>query len=281
MNEYPCVARNVNAFVRQVVRYVNSGHYFFVRCLMKDRKNQIRPEEVDELMIKKYGIARKRWQRKRRHLKEKAGIHYIRFGRLYVLMLSKGKHEAFYRDHGNSKLDIRRKSMEVFSYSIKHSYSVREKREKVFVRLNDQERVRLTQHMLTIGVWDSFRDPEKLEREFKRLPYDGYDPVHEQLVALAVKVNRARRKRGFAPIELGCINRFVQIQRIYVDDCSQSKNDQTASDQRSDRPRSQFAGCDGSTVSPRANAHAARIAATSSSSLSAKNSSLFMSFPDP
>jgi len=218
MERYRSEARNVNAFVTQVVRYVNGGHYFYVRCMMKDRKHQAAPEEVDRRVLEKYEIARPRWQRKRRYLKEKAGIHYLRFARLYVLMLTKGKHEPFYRDHGDSVCDIRRKALEVFAYSVRYSYSVREKRWRVFVRLTSEELKKLTAHMLRVCVWDSYRDKSRMEREFRRLPYDAYDPVFDQLLSLARKVNRARRKRGFEPIDFACIPKHISVQKVFFEE---------------------------------------------------------------
>ena len=139
MEEYRAEAKNVNAFVSQVVNYVKSGHYFYVRCMIKDRKNQKDPAEVDARVIEAYGIARKRWQRKRRHLKDNAGIHYLRYGKVYVMLLTKGKHKKFYEEHGENVADIRRKGLSVFAYLIKYSYSEKEKRFKVSVRLNPEE----------------------------------------------------------------------------------------------------------------------------------------------
>ena len=217
MTEYPCEARNVNAFVSQVVNYVKSGHYYYVQCMIKERRNQTDPKEVDARVLQTYGIARKRWQRKRRHLKDNAGIHYLRYQNHYVFMLTKGKHKKFYGDHGHNVLDIRRKSLNVFSYAIKYRHSEELGRNKVFVRLGDEELRQLTAHMLGICTSVSYRDSKRMEREFTRLPYDAYELVFAQLLALARKVNRARRKSGFDPIDLDCLPKFVSVQSVYAD----------------------------------------------------------------
>jgi hypothetical protein len=135
---YPCEARSVDAFLAQVVRYVSSGHYFYIRCRIPGGKN---PRAVDEKIVGLYDVHRPRWQRKRRNLKTTAGIHYLRYGRLFVVMLTKGQHEAFYRDHASSVLDIRRTALKAFGYSIRRGYSEAEKRCRVSVRL-DKENVR-------------------------------------------------------------------------------------------------------------------------------------------
>ena len=93
MADYQFEARNVAAFVSQIVRYVASGHYFYVRVLIPEKKGLA---SVDAKLVERYNVSKKRWQRKRRHLKETAGIHYLRCNRCAVLMLTKGKHEAFY-----------------------------------------------------------------------------------------------------------------------------------------------------------------------------------------
>ena len=77
-----------------------------------------------------------RWQRKRRHLKETASIHLLQYRELIVIILTKGKHEAFYKDHHSQVQDIRRTALKVFGYSVRYSFSEIEKRQKVFIRLD-------------------------------------------------------------------------------------------------------------------------------------------------
>ena len=168
---YPCEARSIDAFLAQVVRYVSSGHYFYIRCRIPDGKD---PRAVDEKIVGLYDVHRPRWQRKRRNLKTTAGIHYLRCGRLFVVMLTKGTHEAFYRDHASSVLDIRRTALKAFGYSIRRSYSENEKRWRVFVRLDKETYRKVKAHMLTVCTWPAFRARESMEQQFRALPYQAY-----------------------------------------------------------------------------------------------------------
>ena len=51
-----------------------------------------------------------------------------------------------------------------------------EKRQKVLISLDAETYRKLKAHMLTIGVWNSYRERTVLEREFRRLPYQPYEP---------------------------------------------------------------------------------------------------------
>ena len=108
MSEYRYEAASMWGLVAQVVRYVSSGHYFYVRVVIPEKKD---PRVIDAKLIERYRVDKKRWQRKRRQLKDAAGVHYIRHQNLAVLMLTKGRHDAFYADHGDSMKDIRRQTL--------------------------------------------------------------------------------------------------------------------------------------------------------------------------
>ncbi len=214
MADYQFEARNVAAFVSQIVRYVASGHYFYVRVLIPDKKELA---SVDAKLVERYNVSKKRWQRKRRHLKETAGIHYLRCNRCAVLMLTKGKHEAFYRDHGENIRDIRREALKVFGYSIRFGFSEQTKAWKVSVRLDRETYRKVREHLLACCVWDAYREASRLEREFSRLPYQPYEPVFKQLVSVLQAVNRQRRRRGFAPVAVGCLRNKLRLGRVFVE----------------------------------------------------------------
>ena len=214
VNNYPCEARSVDAFLAQVVRYVSSGHYFYIRCLIPKHKD---PRSIDEKILRLYDIRRTRWQRKRRNLKATAGIHYLRYDRVFVIMLTKGRHEPFYRDHGSCVLDIRRTALKAFGYSIRWGFSEVERRFRVSVRLDKETYRRMKAHMLTICTWPGYRSQEAMEREFRELPYQLYGPVREQLYTVARAVNRARRRTGFSAVDYGCISNRMRVTKVYAD----------------------------------------------------------------
>lgn len=215
MSDYQYEARTVAGFVSQIVRYAASGHYFYVRVLLPEKKD---PAAIDQKLLDRYGVRTKRWQRKRRHLKENAGIHYLRCNRCAVLMLTKGSHETFYADHSQQVRDIRREALKVFGYSIRYGFSEAKRDWKVSVRLDQETYRKVREHMLAIAAWDSYREPERLEREFRRLPYQPYEPVFKQLLAILRLVNRQRRRRGFEPLAMTCLRNKLSLGKVFVED---------------------------------------------------------------
>ena len=212
---YRYEVKDIDGFLSQLVRYVaNGGHYFYVRVRVPEKKD---PQSIAEKLLDKYDIRKPRWQRKRRHLKDTASIHLLQYQELIVMILTKGKHERFYQDHHSQVRDVRRTALKVFGYSVRYSFSEIEKRQKVSIRLDDKTRRKLEAHMLAIASWDSYRDKAALEREFNRLPYQPYEPVFAQLLAIAKKVNKARRRRGFERIEYSCLRFKRRLGTVFVE----------------------------------------------------------------
>ena len=113
----------------QLIRYISSGHYFYITGRIPEHKDA---EVVDGKLLALYDADRPKWKRQRRRLLGQAGIHYLRYGRFWVIVLTKGEHSAFYRDHGPHVLDIRRTALKFAGYSVRYSYSELEKRYRVF-----------------------------------------------------------------------------------------------------------------------------------------------------
>ena len=211
---YRYEAKNIDGFLSQLVRYIaNGGHYFYIRVRVPEGKD---PTATAEKLLDRYDIRKSRWQRKRRHLKETASIHLLKYQEVIVVILTKGKHEKFYADHHSQVQDIRRTALKIFGYSVRYGFSEIEKRQKVFIRLDVKTYRKVLAHMLTIGVWDSYRDKTALEREFNRLPYQPYEPVFAQLCAIAKHVNKVRRRRGFEGMELACIKNKRRLCTVFV-----------------------------------------------------------------
>ena len=73
-SDYPSEATNVDGFIAQVVRYVASGYYFYVRCLIPENKESW---AIDAKLLARYQVCQPRWRRERRRLKQNAGVHYL------------------------------------------------------------------------------------------------------------------------------------------------------------------------------------------------------------
>ena len=212
---YRYQAKSIDGMLSQLIRYVaNGGHYFYIRVRVPQGKD---PTAIAERLLDRYDIRKARWQRKRRHLKDTASIHLLQYREVIVIILTKGKHEKFYCDHHSTVGDIRRTALKLFGYSIRYSYSELERRNKVFVRLDDKTRRMLEAHMLAIATWDAYRDRTAMEKEFHSLRYQPYEPVYAQLVAIAKKVNKVRRRRGFEKIALSCIRTKRRLGPVFAE----------------------------------------------------------------
>ena len=214
---YRCEAKSRDAFVAQLVRYVSSGHYFYLTGVIPEQKD---PRRIDAKLLGLYDIDRPKWKRQRRYLKKLAGIHYLRHQRFWVIILTKGEHHAIYRDHGGKLLDIRRTALKFRGYSIRYSYSQAEKRERVFVRLDKASYRLLRNQFLELAVRARYASPARCEAELRErmLRWQAYAPVREQFVWMIRAVNRLRRRAGYRPISYACIPEVVRVKRVFVDD---------------------------------------------------------------
>jgi len=110
-----------------------------------------------------------------------------------------GNH-ALFTDHATTIGDIRRQSLHVGGYAVRYTYSEREKRWKVFVRLARETYGNLRAQMLVMAIRTSHRSSEALEQEFRQLHWQPYEPVRQQLATILKAVNRRRRYAGYPPV---------------------------------------------------------------------------------
>jgi len=211
---YQCEAISVDAFLSQLVRYVASGHYFYLTAKIPEGKD---PRRVDEKLIARYGIDRPRWKRQRRNLKDNAGIHYLRHDRFFVILLTKGRHERFYTDHGPPVRDIRRTALKYHGYSVRYTYSEEARKHRVFVRLDKETYRNLKAHFLTLATQARYHASSSLEAEFARLPYQAFAPVVNQLGSILRSVNRHRRRSGLRPLSEQCLPKRRRLTRVFME----------------------------------------------------------------
>jgi hypothetical protein len=200
MYKYRCEATSLGGFVQQLaVSYVARGYRFYVTGYVPERKD---PRTVDEKLIDRYGIDVSKSERSRRKLAGGANLHYIRLGRFFVLIATKGKHR-FYEDEGDAIRDCGRVSIKCGGYSI----GLADGHPRVLIEL--EEHKRLKAYFIDLAVC---RSREWLEAELERLPFEPYAPVRRQLLTIHRAVNRARKEAGFEPVSKSCL-RFKR--RIY------------------------------------------------------------------
>ncbi len=215
---YRWEAKSIDGFLAQLIRYVASGHYFYVTGRIPDRKDVA---AVDRKLLALYAVAKPRWARARRRLAGTAGIHYLRHNRFFLLIATHGKH-ALFTDHAATIRDIRRQALQVGGYAVRYTYSEREKRWKVFLRLDRETYGNLRAHLLVLAIRTSHRSPEALEQEFRQLRWQPYEPVRRQLAAILKAVNRRRRYAGYPPVSPSAIPTMRRISSVFVEPRSMS-----------------------------------------------------------
>ena len=182
---YRCVATSLAGFVQQVATaYLPHGYWFYSQGFVPMGKN---PEAVDTKLITKYGAALSKWQRARRKRAGIANIQYLRFGRTFLVMATKGLH-PFFEEEAAAIRDTRKVPIRIGGYSI----SVRkgpDGRLHSHVRIDRDPYTQLMAHYLAHGARQS---TARLVDELYRLPYEPYAPVRRQYLLLLRRRSASR-----------------------------------------------------------------------------------------
>jgi len=185
---YRCAAVSVEGFVQQLaVAYVQHGHWFYVTGIVPERKDV---GAVDAKLIERYGLNVSKWTRARAKAVGRASVRYIRHGRFFVMISTKGKHE-FYEQEPEIR-DVRRQPIRYAGYSISYRSGV-DRTWHVSVRIAGDEYLRLKAYFLNLAV---HRSVEFLAAEFWNLRFEPYAPVRRQLLNIFRAVNRKRKEAG-------------------------------------------------------------------------------------
>lgn len=208
------VANSVEGFVQQLaVSYLSNGYFFFVQGWVPEGKD---PKAVDKKLLEKYGIAISKWSRARRKQAGLANMQYIRFGRMFLLMATHGKHKFFEEEKGTIK-DARKSPIRAFGYAISHRGG------HSHVRIDLNEYKRLKAHLMGLA---KHREATTIEGEFFSVPFEPYAPVRRQLINIWRAVNQLRKESGFAPIRITGIRlkrtqrRVVESEEEFIEGCN-------------------------------------------------------------
>jgi hypothetical protein len=187
---YKCVDTSVAGFVQQLaVAYVGHGYWFYVTGRVPDAKD---PAAVDDKLIAQYGIAISKWTRSRRKKTGQARVQYLRYGRFFVILATHGEH-SFFTAEGEQVRDIRRQPLHFMGYAISCRQGRGGQRWHPSVRI-DRELFRdLKARFADLAV---HRSVEELGLELRRIDYEPYAPVRDQLRGLLRDVNRRRKAAG-------------------------------------------------------------------------------------
>lgn len=205
--EYQCEATSIAGFVQRLaVDFIQHGHWFYVTGEVPERKE---PAAVDAKLIGRYGLRLSKWARARRKDAGGASVRYLRFGRFFVLIATKGRHE-FFEAEPNVQ-DVRRRPIRFAGYSISYRQGV-DRRFHVSVRIAGDEYLKLKSYLVGLAV---HRSVENLVGEFQRIRFEPYAPVRRQLLNILRAVNRVRGEAGFELVPVSALRLRRRVVRPF------------------------------------------------------------------
>jgi hypothetical protein len=191
-HSYQYEAASVAGFLQQLaVAYLGHGYWFYVTGHVPAGKD---PAAVDEKLLSKYGVGISKWARARRKQAGLANVQYLRLGRFFVLLASRG-HHPFFEGEEHFK-DAREEPIRFQGYSVSVKRGV-DGRLHPSVRLHPETYRELRSYFVEVATR---RSVEALSAELRRLPYEPYAPVRRQLLNVLRALNRARGVAGLEAV---------------------------------------------------------------------------------
>lgn len=190
---YRCVTTSVAGFVQQLaVSYIPNGYWFYVAGRIPEHKD---PAATDMKLVARYDLDVSRWTRARQKKTGRAGVQYLRYDRFFVLLATHGEH-SFFTEEGKQIRDVRRQSLHFMGYAI----GCRKGRDGEWhpsVRIARGLFSELKQLFAAMAV---HRSVEEWCDEFRRIDFEPYAPVRDQMRVLLRAVNRARHAAGLEQV---------------------------------------------------------------------------------
>jgi len=206
---YRHVAGSEAGFIRQLaVSYVGGGFWFYVAGRIPEGKD---PAKTDTKLLRRYQVGISKWARARRKKAGLGNVHYLRFGRFFVLLASHGAHRFFLEEDFS---DCRRIPVKAFGYAVSYRKGVDGKGHPS-VRIERGEYMRVKSYFESIAC---HRSVEALCRDLHALPFEPYAPVRRQLLNILRAVNRARLSRGFEPVPTAALRLRATPRRVFEEE---------------------------------------------------------------
>jgi hypothetical protein len=204
------VASTAEGFVQQVaVNLLPHGYRFYVTGMIPAHKD---PATVDAKLIARYGLNLSKWARGRRKKNGQARVQYLRHGRFFLLIATKGAHDFFTTE--TAIRDLRRAPLQCFGYSI-GSYPRPDGSWRVSARIAPDMFAELEGEFQKAALRCS---ADKLAAEFRALPFAPFFSVRAQCFALLRLVNRGRKRAGLPLVPGECVRRERRPVRVFVED---------------------------------------------------------------
>lgn len=198
---YRYVATSEAGFVQQIVRCVAKGYRYYTFGQVRRGKT---PEQIDQVLLTKFGIAKSPSARSRAKQRGEANIQYLRYGEFWVMMATKGRHH-WKEEHTDNEgkpeyYDFREKALEVGSYAISsRPDGQNQARYRVRVVLNREAYKAIRALYLDRAKhWSVERIGEALRRDIRKLL--PYRPIRVQLIELIRQMNKVRKPKGYERI---------------------------------------------------------------------------------
>jgi hypothetical protein len=190
---YRWVAVSVAGFVQQLaVSYIANGYVFYVTGRIPEGKD---PAKTDAKLIPQHGLDVSKWTRARQRKQGRASVQYLRHDQFFVLVATHGEH-PFFAAEGKRIRDLRRQPLYFHGYAI-GCRKGRDGRWHASVRIAREPFAELKQRFAALAV---HRSVEELGQEFRRLAFEPYAPVRDQLRILLRAVNRRRQAASLEPV---------------------------------------------------------------------------------
>jgi hypothetical protein len=201
-HSYRYVATSLPGFLQQLaVHYMGHGYLFFVTGNIPEGKD---PARTDAKILAQYPVALSRWAKARRKRAGLGNVHYIRYGRFFVILATHGATE-FFEGEGARVRDAREHAVNVGGYSVSVRRGV-DRRLHPSVCIHPEKYRELKSYFLELATR---RGEESLRAELMRLRFEPFAPIRRQLLALLRLVNGERREAGLPPVEGRCF-RFTR-----------------------------------------------------------------------
>ncbi|MBX3412400.1 MAG: hypothetical protein KF708_06915 [Pirellulales bacterium] len=235
---------SVIGFVQQLATaYLPHGYWFYVTGTIPPHKD---PRAVDAKLLAKYGIAISRSARARRKQAGMANLHYLRHERFFVILATYGQH-AFFDEEQRRLRDIRRQPLIYAGYSISYKRGGHRRRsaDGKPAQRDDRWHSRVQIARGVYGDWRAYfvdvatkRSASALAHELRRLPFEPYAPVRQQLLNLLRLVNHARRTAGMDLVSADALRyrrRIVRPFEPFDGSAFDDRNQATTSGQDDDK----------------------------------------------
>ncbi len=204
---YRCEAASIEGFVQQIaVSYLLNGYFHVVLGRIPEDKSSA---AVDSTLIQRYQINISKWTRARLKKRGRAGVQYLRYGRLFVIVATEGEHRFFERERS---CDVRRTGLECFGYQI-NCYRRSSGKWHPSVTIAPRKFKELRRKFQRSAL--RCRETE-IEKKLRALPFAPFAGVVRQYVSLLNTVNRRRKRAGMVLISASCIRRRRKPVRVFA-----------------------------------------------------------------